>query len=118
MMNVRSEIAELRALGPLPSEDLRDVELMKKYDRLYRAIAKPITDEEAMVLVRLFGHDGCFGLASSLMHLIETAPSWPIAECLEREDNEWINELRNRCIRAGLMASKSGVMPVEFGAKT
>ena len=116
MTNVRNEIEEMRALGPLPSEDLRDVELMKKYDQLYRAIAKPITDEEARVLVKLFGQDGCFGLASSLMHLIETAPGWPLEECLHDQDNEWVIELRNRCIRSGLIPLAEGeAWPLEFG---
>lgn len=103
MKNIRKEIEEMRALGPLPSEDSRDIELMKKYDALYRAITKPITDEEARVLVKLFGQDGCFGLASSLMHLIESSPGWPLEDCLHDLDNEWIVELRNRAVRGGLL---------------
>lgn len=102
MTNIRSQVQELSDLGPLPSEDLRDVELMKKYDYLYRAIAKPVSDDEARVLVKLFGQDGCFGLASALMHLIETAPNWPLADCLPANSkNEWVIELRNRAIRGG-----------------
>jgi hypothetical protein len=116
MTNVRNEIEEMRALGPLPSEDGRDVELMKKYDKLYRAITKPITDEEARVLVKLFGQDGCFGLASSLIHLIETAPGWPLEDCLSNQDNEWVIELRNRCIRSGLIPlDEREAWPLEFG---
>ena len=116
MTNIRKEIAEMSALGALPSEDSRDVELMKKYDKLYRAITKPVTDEEARVLVKLFGHDGCFGLASSLMHLIETAPGWPLEDCLRAQDNEWIVEMRNRCIRGGrLQLSEGEAWPREFG---
>ena len=101
MINIRKEIEEMSALGPLPSEDSRDVELMKKYDKFYRAITMPVTDEEARVLVKLFGHDGGFGLAPSLMHLIETAPGWPLEDCLRDQDNEWVVEMRNRSIRGG-----------------
>ena len=107
MTNVRKEIEAMEALGTLPSEDARDIELMKKYDELYRAISKPVTDEEARVLVRLFGVDGCFGMASSLMHLIETAPGWPLEDCLYDLNNEWIVELRNRCIRGGRLPPRA-----------
>jgi hypothetical protein len=91
----------MAGLGPLPSEDSRDVELMEKYDKLYRAINPPVTDEEARVLVKLFGSDGCFGLASSLVHLIETSPGWPLEDCLREMGNEWVVELRNRAMRGG-----------------
>lgn len=101
MLNIRKEIEELNALGPLPSEDSRDIELLKKYDYLYRAITPPLTDDEARILVKLFGSDGCFGLASSLVHLIETSPGWPLEDCLYNMDNEWVLELRNRAMRGG-----------------
>jgi hypothetical protein len=116
MTNVRKEIAEMSTLGPLPSEDSRDIELMKKYDKLYRAITRPVTDDEARVLVKLFGQDGGFGLASSLMHLIETAPGWPLVDCLRDQDNEWIIEMRNRAIRGDLLPLDKGeAWPKEFG---
>jgi len=105
----------MRALGSLPPEDGADINILKKYDKLYRAITKPITDEEARVLVTLFGPDGCFGAASALMHLIETAPGWPLKECLLKQDNEWVIELRNRCIRNGLVPLAEGeALPLEF----
>lgn len=99
--SVRTEIAELEQLGPLPSEDDAEVGQLKRIEALYRAIAKPITDNEARVLVELFGPDGCYGVASSFMHLIETAPGWPLKDCLAQLNNEWKIELRNRAIRGG-----------------
>lgn len=101
MTNVRKEVQGLKDLGPLPSEDEADAIQLQKYDELYRAIAKPVTDDEARVLITLFGPDGCFGLASAIMHLIETAPGWPIKDCLLNLDNEWKVELRNRAVRGG-----------------
>jgi hypothetical protein len=86
MANVRKEIEEMMALGPLPSETDADIDLLKKYESLYRVVTRPVTDDEARVLVNLFGTDGCFGMASSLMHLIETAPGWPLEECLRNQD--------------------------------
>ncbi len=103
MTNIRQEINALNILGSLPSEHGAKPELIRKYEELYRSITRPVTDDEARVLVKLFGADGCFGLASSLVHLIETAPGWPLKDCLNDLDNEWIIELRNRAIRGGLL---------------
>ena len=99
--SVRNEVRELEKLGPLPSEDEAEVAHLERIEELYRAIAEPITDNEARKLVELFGPDGCYGLASSFMHLIETAPGWPLKECLQQLNNEWKIELRDRAIRGG-----------------
>lgn len=109
MLNVRKEIEDMRTLGPLPSEDDADLSVLKTYEELYRAVVKPVTDEEARILVELFGPDGCFGLASSIMHLIETAPGWPLEDCLQDLTNEWKVELRNRSIRGGRLPPVSEV---------
>jgi hypothetical protein len=100
---MRNEIHRLVELGRLPSEEDADVEKLRKYEVEYRGITRPITDEEAIALLELFGEDGCFGLASSLMHLIETAPGWPIKNCLTDTGNPWVLELKNRAIRGGVL---------------
>lgn len=116
MTNIRKEIEEMRALGPLPPEDVADIDLLKNYDSLYRSVTRPVTDDEARILVTLLGPDDCFGAASAFMHLIETAPGWPLKECLINQDNEWVIELRNRCIRSGLIPLTEGeAWPLEFG---
>lgn len=99
--SVRMEVLELQKLGPLPSEDDAEVAQLEKVEELYRAIARPLTDDEARILVELFGPDGCYGIAYSFVHLIETAPGWPLKECLQQLNNEWKVELRNRLIRGG-----------------
>jgi hypothetical protein len=98
---VRAAVRELQKLGPFPSEDDAEVPQLKKIEELYRGITRPITDDEARILVELFGPDGCYGVASSFMHLIETAPGWPLKDCLEQLNNEWKVELRSRAIRGG-----------------
>lgn len=108
MANVRQEIIEMYALGPLPGEVGVDLNLLKRYEALLSSVKRPVTDEEACVLIKLFGLDGCFGAASSLMHLIETAPSWPIEKCLRDTSNEWIVEMRKRCIRGGQLPLDDG----------
>lgn len=117
-MSVRPEVDRLADMGAFPPETSRDMVLIQAYDMALKSIQAPLSDEEARRLVKVFGCDGCFGMASALMHLIETAPGWPLVDCLVDNDNEWINELRNRCIRSGRIASTTGVMPTEFGAKS
>lgn len=101
MQGIRKEVAELAALGPFPAEEGADPNIVQKHERAYKAIARPVTDDEARLLVTLFGEDGYFGLASSLMHLIETAPGWPLEDCLRHADNEWLVMLRTRARKAG-----------------
>jgi|HubBroStandDraft_6_1064221.scaffolds.fasta_scaffold352913_2 hypothetical protein len=98
---LRPEIVKLVQLGSLPSEKERPPERILQFEQLIRAITRPVSNNEARALVNLFGDDGCFGLASSLMHLIETAPDWPLKDCLTNTQNVWITELRNRAIRGG-----------------
>lgn len=47
-------------------------------------------------MISLFGQDDCFGLAWSMLHLIETSPNWPLADVLSDFSNEWIYRLRER----------------------
>jgi hypothetical protein len=100
---MREEVRQLHDLGPLPSERGTSPELVSEYEQLLRAIKKPLTNDEARALVKLFGSDGCFGLASTLLHLIESAPGWPLKECLVDSTNEWIVELRERAERGGML---------------
>jgi hypothetical protein len=58
-------------------------------------------------MVSLFGPDGCFGLAWTLVHLIETSPGWPIEGCITQLQSEWIVRLRERAERAGFL-TRSG----------
>lgn len=101
---MRQEVHDLAVLGSLPSEDAEE-EVLETHGRLLHAIAPPVTNEEARVLVGLFGPDDCHGLAWSLLHLIETAPGWPLTDCLQPIGNEWIDRLRRRVENAGLFPS-------------
>ena len=98
---MRPEVVHLLVLGTLPLEDAATTEILREIQSRYQSIARPVSDDEAKALVKMFNVDGCFGLASSLMHLIETSPNWPIAECLANAGNEWVVKLRQRAIRGG-----------------
>lgn len=98
---VRSEIAELLALGTFPSSSSVNLDVIDQQEELLRKISPPITDDEARELVNLFGPDDYFGGAWTVLHLIETAPNWPLSECLTNTSNEWILRLRKRCEQKG-----------------
>jgi hypothetical protein len=103
---MRKEVIELGQLGPLPSSRSildnpgGDV-LVKKYQELITSIQLPITDDEARALVGIFGPDGCFGLEWPLIHLIETAPGWPLEDCLLNTGNESVAHLKQRVENSG-----------------
>jgi len=92
---IRAEIQELDQLGPLPESDAAQAAQLNRYEELLKRIVRPVTDEEARVLVRLFGPDDCYGLAWTLVHLFESAPGWPLTDCLVNTESEWIQHLRN-----------------------
>lgn len=107
-MAVREEVRQLVDMGPFPSEDTATEADLKERETLLKQIQRPVTNEEARVLVTLFGPpDTCFGLAWTLLHLIETAPGWPIAECLNG-DNEWQARLRQAAQNAGYLIPNPG----------
>jgi hypothetical protein len=99
---VRDEVKALLRMGPLPSEEelIRSpASLVENYQQLLLSIEKPVTDDEAKILTGTFGVDDCFGLCWTLVHLIETAPNWPIEEGLENIGDEWIQRLKDRAAR-------------------
>jgi hypothetical protein len=77
-------IAQLAKHGPLPSAAERDVAKVRQVQTLLMQIDQPISNDDARILVTLFGPDDAFGLAWTLVHLIETAPDWPLWDVLNR----------------------------------
>jgi hypothetical protein len=100
---MRPEIQRLALLGPLPSEPEASVEHLRQVESILLSVTKPVSNEEARALGRLFGPDGCFGLAWTVLHLIETAPGWPLVDCLVNSNNEWVASLRDRAVRGGVL---------------
>ena len=75
---MRSEVVNLVKHGPLPPESA-SVDEIKQIGDLVQCITRPLTLEESVALARLLGNDYCFGLAWTVIHLIETAPAWGAA---------------------------------------
>lgn len=70
--------------------------MIREFEDLLGKIKSPLTDEEACALVGTFGPDDCFGLAWTLLHLIESAPGWPVGGALDGLEGEWICLSRER----------------------
>ena len=88
-------------LNPMPTDAEADAEprRVNSWNTLLDQLdAEGISDEDAHTLVRLFPVDGsdCYGLAWTLVHVIETAPSWPIGDALDQADGYWPGILRQR----------------------
>jgi hypothetical protein len=98
---MRPEVRELVEMGSLPSSDAAGEDRLRTehLERLILSIEPPVSDDEATALSGIFGPDECFGLAWTLVTLIESAPGWPLLDRLPASDNQWIEFLRERAIR-------------------
>jgi hypothetical protein len=97
---IRDEVKELASLGPMPNSSKATPEKVDKYGDLVLRIQRPLTDEEARLLLNSFGDDDFFGVAWELMHLIETAPHSPVDGPPSDSANEWIRRIWLRGQRA------------------
>jgi hypothetical protein len=93
---MQTAVKELVKFGALPSSLNPDIVKLEAIQSLLTKIEQPISDTDAQVLVTLFGPDDCFGLAWTLLHIIETAPGWPLNDVLRDVGNEWVTLLKQR----------------------
>jgi len=95
---MRAEITQLLALGILPDETAASSELAVR-EALIRGITPPVTLAEAQALAGILGADDCFGLAWSILHLIESAPGWGLKH-IPLGPSPFLATLRTRAMRA------------------
>ncbi|EWH11474.1 hypothetical protein KLA_15795 [Cellulophaga geojensis KL-A] len=73
---IRNEIKKLNDLGRMPNESLDDPDsiddIIDEYDELLESIEKPITYEEAEIIIGLFPENAFYDLHWTLLHLIES----------------------------------------------
>jgi hypothetical protein len=93
---MRSSVARLVALGQFPREQGATAPQIQAFEQILQNVERPLTKEEAIGLLAVFGQDDCFGLAWSLVHLIETAPGWPYPEARLHAANPWVKSLLER----------------------
>jgi hypothetical protein len=98
-MGVRKEVEDFVAMGTLPDTNA-DEELIAAHQVRLQKIKRPVTDDEAGLLIKAFGPDDCYGLAWTLLHLIESAPGGaPLKTKPGVSDNEWLRRLWDRAHR-------------------
>jgi hypothetical protein len=93
---MRKQLADFVALGVLPSEKTATVNQMEKIEAMLASIEKPLSEEEAAALIPVLGDDNCFGVAKSVLQLIESTPGWPLPACLLNTSNKWVAMLIQR----------------------
>ena len=97
---IRSDIMAMARLGRLPPDSAdAEVGALSLWERLLSAVEEGPSPnrDEVRVLIKLFPTDGtCFGLAWSLLHLIEKAESWPDHDALRSVSGEWPDRLADR----------------------
>jgi len=95
---MRDTVAELIAPCRLPAEVEGDVPRLQAFEAAIKLIDPPVSDAEALALLSVFPASAasCFGLAWSVLHLIETAPGWPIPEAKSQESNPWVQIMLQR----------------------
>lgn len=92
--SIRPEVAAFLREGPLPPSDSVGGEHLARLEDTLHKIAPPVTAAEAVALASAFGpeDDDCFGLAWTLLHLIETAPE--AIDRLPANQNAWVDLIR------------------------
>ncbi|MFB9573075.1 hypothetical protein [Streptomyces yanii] len=98
---MRPEVQRFVADGPLPDWDASEEAVDRRHHQL-AAISRPVTSEEAAALATCFGPDDCYGVAWTLVHLIETAPG-PVPKLEEPglEADDWAQTLWGRWASKG-----------------
>jgi hypothetical protein len=89
---MRTSVTNIVSLGRLPEEHSASVAQLQAFEAALSSIERPVTDEEAMSLLQVLPNteESCFGLAWSVLHLIETAPGWPLKEAKLQCSNPWV----------------------------
>jgi hypothetical protein len=89
-------------MGPLPDSASPAYEQgrLEEYQCRLASISKPVSDDEAEALLSLFGQDDSFGLAWTVVHLVESAPGWPLVDRKPDSRNPWLKVPRERAGRS------------------
>ncbi|MFJ4792823.1 hypothetical protein [Kitasatospora purpeofusca] len=69
------------------------------------AVTEPVTGAEARALATCFGSDDCYGVAWTLLHLVETGPNLVLAAEPAPDSGEWHHRLWGRIVNSGPASS-------------
>lgn len=92
---LRPGVARFVALGPLPPQDAAD-DVLDAHTEAFERIETPVTQEEATALLACFGPDDCYGLASSLVTTIASAPHPVLTKEPPPGASEWLHRIWTR----------------------
>jgi hypothetical protein len=98
-MSVRPEVLHFAALGPLPESSVATEDDLNHRAAILVAIKPPLNRDEADILLTCFGPDECFGMAWTLLHLLETTPGGAVLALPAHDANEWVRLLWDRAHR-------------------
>lgn len=94
---IRSAVAELGKLGPLPeADDSAEDSVLQRYEQLLGTICEPLNVAEATIIAGIFPRSTCFGLEWTLLHLLERSQDWPSAAMESVCAPRWRRELETR----------------------
>lgn len=95
---MRQAVQQLLDLGPLKKPYGPPQYVL--YRSVIDATTKPLSDEEARAVIGLLpGDHGSYGgIAWDVLGLVESAPGWPMRDCLN-DSNPWLQQLRERAER-------------------
>jgi hypothetical protein len=84
---------------PTDAEAVSDSPLVEQWESLLEQLeSQGVTALEAESLLSAFPSDDsdCFGLAWTLVHILEASEGWPPALALSKASGPWAEILRNR----------------------
>lgn len=90
---VRPCVARILNLGPLPGSQEATEAILKEFEAALEGVSRPLSHREAIALLASFGDDDCFGLAWTLLHLMESAPPPLLENEPDSSANEWVRLL-------------------------
>jgi hypothetical protein len=113
-VTIRPEVRAVVDLGPFPDDDadvpyahfVRIEAAVLALDASVHDGHAPLDREEAVALVGVLGRDTCFGMASTVLHAIETCPQ-PVVMTEPPDDGGMVRRLWDR-YRRGV---ERGVVP-------
>jgi hypothetical protein len=95
-LTMQIKVSDLVILGALPRADEAEPEFLEQFQSLLSDVERPVTDEEAIALAKLLGPDDCYGIAWTLVHILEEAPGWPLRQAILAAPSEWTDILGSR----------------------
>jgi hypothetical protein len=99
---MRESVTRLVSKGQMPPEASASEEAVDELYAFINAIQPPVSDDEAKALFNVYPatEETCYGIAWTLLHLIETCPNVCSIVNAVPEGNPWVQQMKERCERS------------------